>query len=42
MGGEKIKAVEIGPENINYVIIAITWSISFILLFKVSQYLMDE
>ncbi len=42
MGGEKIKAVEIGPENINYAIIAITWSISFILLFRVSQYLMDE
>ena len=42
MGGEKIKAVEIGPENINYAIIAITWSISFVLLFRVSQYLMDE
>ncbi len=42
MAGEKINAVSIGTENINYVIIAITWSISFILLFKVSQYLMDE
>ena len=42
MGGEKINAVSIGVENINYVIIAITWSISFVLLFRVSQYLMDE
>ena len=42
IAGEKINAVSIGTENINYVIIAITWSISFILLFKVSEYLMDK
>lgn len=42
IAGEKINAVSIGTENINYAIIAITWSISFILLFRVSQYLMDE
>jgi len=42
MGGEKINSVSIGVENINYAIIAITWSISFVLLFRVSQYLMDE
>lgn len=53
MAGEKINAVSIGTDisliilkplsvNINYAIIAITWSISFILLFRVSQYLMDE
>ena len=42
IGGEKINAVSIGTENINYAIIAITWSISFILLFKVSEYLMDK
>ena len=42
IGGEKINAVSIGTENINYALIAITWSISFILLFKVSEYLMDK
>tara|TARA_Y100000590_G_scaffold462861_1_gene628073 strand:+ start:33 stop:569 length:537 start_codon:yes stop_codon:yes gene_type:complete len=42
MGGEKINAVSIGTENINYIIIAITWSISFVLLFKVSAYLMEK
>jgi len=42
MGGEKIDAVTIVPVNINYVIISIAWSISFILLFKVSEYLMEK
>ena len=41
IGGEKIQAVTIAQGNINYVIISIVWSISFLLLFKVSEYLMD-
>ena len=42
IGGEKINAVTIMPENSSYIIISITWSISFLLLFKVSEYLMNE
>ncbi len=42
IGGEKINAVTIVPENSSYIIISITWTISFLLLFKVSEYLMNE
>ena len=42
IGGEKINAVTIVPENSSYIIISVAWSISFLLLFKVSEYLMNE
>ncbi len=42
IGGEKINAVTITPESISYITISIVWSVSFILLFKVSAYLMDS
>lgn len=40
IGGEKINAVNIASDNINYIIISIVWSLSFLLLFKVSEKLM--
>ena len=42
MAGETIKAASIADGDINYVIISISWAISLILLFKISEYLMAK
>jgi hypothetical protein len=42
MGGETINAVLITDGNINYTIISISWAMSLIILFKVSEYLMAK
>jgi hypothetical protein len=42
MGGEKINAAFIADGNINYAIISISWAISLIVLFKISEYLMAK
>lgn len=42
MGGEAIDAATISDGNINYAIISISWAISLILLFKISEYLMAK
>ena len=42
MGGEAINAASVADGNINYAIISISWAISLILLFKISEYLMAK
>ena len=42
MGGEKINAATISEGDINYVIISISWAVSLIVLFKISEYLMAK
>tara|TARA_B100001250_G_scaffold406627_1_gene426017 strand:- start:179 stop:715 length:537 start_codon:yes stop_codon:yes gene_type:complete len=42
MGGEKINAATISDGDINYVIISISWAVSLIVLFKISEYLMAK
>tara|TARA_B100001996_G_scaffold367918_1_gene339986 strand:- start:545 stop:940 length:396 start_codon:yes stop_codon:yes gene_type:complete len=42
IGGEAIDAATISNGNINYAIISISWAISLILLFKISEYLMAK
>ena len=42
MGAEKINAAAIADGNINYAIISISWAISLIILFKISEYLMAK
>ena len=42
MGGEKINAASITDGDINYAIISISWAISLVVLFKISEYLMAK
>ena len=42
MGGEKINAATITDGDINYAIISISWAVSLIVLFKISEYLMAK
>ncbi|MDC1145704.1 DUF2878 domain-containing protein [Candidatus Marinimicrobia bacterium] len=42
MGGEKINAATISGGDINYFIISISWAVSLIVLFKISEYLMAK
>jgi hypothetical protein len=42
MAGETINAASIADGDINYAIISISWAISLILLFKISEYLMAK
>lgn len=42
MGGEAINAASISDGDINYAIISISWAISLILLFRISEYLMAK
>jgi hypothetical protein len=42
MAGETINAASITDGDINYAIISISWAISLILLFKISEYLMAK
>ena len=42
MGGEKINAATISDGDINYAIISISWAVSLIVLFKISEYLMAK
>ena len=42
MAGEKINAASIADGDINYAIISISWAISLIVLFKISEYLMAK
>jgi hypothetical protein len=42
LGGETINAVLIIGGNINYTIISISWAMSLIILFKISEYLMAK
>ena len=42
MGCEKINAVTITDGVINYAIISISWAVSLIVLFNISEYLMAK
>ena len=42
MGGERINAATITDGDINYAIISISWAVSLIILFKISEYLMAK
>ena len=42
MAGETINAASIADGDINYAIISISWAISLIVLFKISEYLMAK
>jgi len=42
MGGEAINAASITDGDINYAIISISWAISLIVLFRISEYLMAK
>ena len=42
MGGEKINAATVSDGDINYAIISISWAVSLIVLFKISEYLMAK